>query len=422
MTSMHGFTSATVSIRKEEDTNKEFAMVFVDDHGYHRLLKCNASVFKYNPFQQTLTIPKLVGDLRGRIEVGDIGAGTPPNHDYPLTMSYSASLTEPLLNDTALKFNPSTETLTCSNITASTAFNGNLNGKITVLDGSLLTGNQPLLFTANSPGAQEHVIYDSGLYFNPSTDTLTMQNTVANVDILAKGDLGTLNNLDVGGNAEVSGSLEVAGAVTMTSTNAVQIPSGTTAQRPTGVNGMMRYNSTTAEYEVYKGSGWENINKAPSFEYIKTETATSYSLATNTDTSISALSVTITPTSTSAKVHINVSVFGEFSAEGLLFNHMLFLKRTIDSTTTELRNSTANVNARGISCLTRTYAGVDNYSTPESGSFTYVDEPNTTSDVTYTVWMWNSGGGAFVLNRVYVGGTTNAYEYGMSTISTTCYN
>ena len=47
-----------------------------------------------------------------------------------------------------------------------------------------------------------------------------------------------------------------------TSTGAVTIPVGTTAQRPTGVNGMMRYNSNTSKIEVFVASAWANLSTA----------------------------------------------------------------------------------------------------------------------------------------------------------------
>jgi hypothetical protein len=47
-----------------------------------------------------------------------------------------------------------------------------------------------------------------------------------------------------------------------TSTGAITIPVGTTAQRPTGVNGMMRYNSNTSKIEVFVASAWANLSTA----------------------------------------------------------------------------------------------------------------------------------------------------------------
>lgn len=44
-----------------------------------------------------------------------------------------------------------------------------------------------------------------------------------------------------------------------TSTGAVKIPSGTTGQRPTAVNGMIRYNTSNSTFEAYVGGVWTNL-------------------------------------------------------------------------------------------------------------------------------------------------------------------
>ena len=47
---------------------------------------------------------------------------------------------------------------------------------------------------------------------------------------------------------------------TINDTGFIQMPSGTTVQRPvTPVTGMMRYNSTTAYLEFYSGVSWQNV-------------------------------------------------------------------------------------------------------------------------------------------------------------------
>lgn len=50
-------------------------------------------------------------------------------------------------------------------------------------------------------------------------------------------------------------------AVTLNSTgnSALNLPAGTTEQRPTGVIGMFRYNTTTNALEIYNGTSWMNI-------------------------------------------------------------------------------------------------------------------------------------------------------------------
>lgn len=42
-------------------------------------------------------------------------------------------------------------------------------------------------------------------------------------------------------------------------TDALKLPKGTTAQRPTPVNGMLRFNSETGEFEGYNGTEWGKI-------------------------------------------------------------------------------------------------------------------------------------------------------------------
>lgn len=44
--------------------------------------------------------------------------------------------------------------------------------------------------------------------------------------------------------------LEVEGNLKVDSTGYIQLPKGTTAQRPTAVEGMIRYNTTTEKVEV----------------------------------------------------------------------------------------------------------------------------------------------------------------------------
>ena len=56
-----------------------------------------------------------------------------------------------------------------------------------------------------------------------------------------------------GSNAVVINQSQIAN---FTSTGAVTLPAGTTNNRPTGVNGMIRYNSSTANLEAYVGGAW----------------------------------------------------------------------------------------------------------------------------------------------------------------------
>lgn len=60
-------------------------------------------------------------------------------------------------------------------------------------------------------------------------------------------------------------TLAVTGALTTTqdssfnSTGATKISSGTTAQRPAGIAGQLRFNNTTTEFEGYNGTSWASV-------------------------------------------------------------------------------------------------------------------------------------------------------------------
>jgi hypothetical protein len=45
----------------------------------------------------------------------------------------------------------------------------------------------------------------------------------------------------------------------VSATDAILIPAGTTAQRPTGATGYIRYNSTNSQFEGYGASAWGSI-------------------------------------------------------------------------------------------------------------------------------------------------------------------
>jgi hypothetical protein len=73
---------------------------------------------------------------------------------------------------------------------------------------------------------------------------------------------GTINGATIGATTPASGrftTLEVTGSGTFTSTGAVKIPVGTTAQQPTPVTGQIRYNTTNNLFEGYGASAWGSL-------------------------------------------------------------------------------------------------------------------------------------------------------------------
>lgn len=61
-----------------------------------------------------------------------------------------------------------------------------------------------------------------------------------------------------GGNIGIADGAPIV-KLSVNSTDAIKVPVGTTAQRPAGVNGYIRYNSNTASFEGYSSSGWGSI-------------------------------------------------------------------------------------------------------------------------------------------------------------------
>lgn len=73
---------------------------------------------------------------------------------------------------------------------------------------------------------------------------------------------GTINNSVIGGVTPAAGTFTAITASldsAFTSTGALQIPVGTSAQQPTGATGKIRYNTSLSKYEGYNGSVWTNL-------------------------------------------------------------------------------------------------------------------------------------------------------------------
>ena len=80
---------------------------------------------------------------------------------------------------------------------------------------------------------------------------LTSTTTTANAALPKVG--GTLTGALLGTSATFSGD------VVLNALTSIKVPVGTTAQRPSGANGMLRYNSTDAQFEGYADGAWGAI-------------------------------------------------------------------------------------------------------------------------------------------------------------------
>lgn len=135
-----------------------------------------------------------------------------------------------------------------------------------------------------APGATVNVdVYISGVHqvqgvditVSGTTLTFTSVTPVGTNNILAV--YGTPLAIGTPSDGTVTTAKLVNGAITAPKldvansdgTGAVQLPAGTTAQRPTTpVNGMTRYNTTLGQFEVYQNGGWTTYALSYSVDYL----------------------------------------------------------------------------------------------------------------------------------------------------------
>ncbi len=69
----------------------------------------------------------------------------------------------------------------------------------------------------------------------------------------------------------------VSGDITMSGTGAIKVANGTTAQRPTGANGLIRYNTSVGAIEAYVQGAWQTIaNTSVDYGLITTAADTTF--------------------------------------------------------------------------------------------------------------------------------------------------
>ena len=109
-----------------------------------------------------------------------------------------------------------------------------------------------------------------------------------NVDLLDGGDWtapGTIGSATP--NTGAFTTITATGDVTLSGTGAIKIQNGTTGQRPgTPAQGMLRYNTSLAQFEGYNGTDWGGIGGAQAGGAIQVNNTTasvSYTIATGTN-------------------------------------------------------------------------------------------------------------------------------------------
>jgi len=123
------------------------------------------------------------------------------------------------------------------------------------------------IVSQNSGASEPTTTFAYQLWADTTAGLLKLRNGANNawvtVGTLASANLG----LATAASPSFTGTATFAGDVQLTGTGAIDIPAGTTAQRPgTPSPGMIRYNTTTSAFEVYSSSSWgglaDNITNA----------------------------------------------------------------------------------------------------------------------------------------------------------------
>jgi hypothetical protein len=104
-------------------------------------------------------------------------------------------------------------------------------------------------------------------------------------------------------------------------TDAMLIPKGTTGNRPTGVSGYLRFNTTTSEFEGYNGTAWASVGGAA----LSNDTATATNVFPLFANATSGTASTLF--TSNAKLLYKPST-GEFQASALVATNGLFVNAT----------------------------------------------------------------------------------------------
>ena len=107
---------------------------------------------------------------------------------------------------------------------------------------------------SNNSGATAPATTYAYMWWPDTTTGLVKQRNAANSAWITIGTLGVTG----WGLASLAGAT-FTGDVVLNTTTALKLPIGTTAERPTGANGLVRYNSTLTTFEGYKNGAWGAI-------------------------------------------------------------------------------------------------------------------------------------------------------------------
>ena len=203
----------------------------------------------------------------------------------------------------------------------------------TVTDDTTTNATRYPLFAAATSGNLTTEYTSSTKYqFNPSTGVLTATSFSGAGAFTTLSASSTVSGTGfstylasppaIGGTAAAAGTFTTLTATAdsaFTSTGALQLPVGTTAQQPTGAAGKLRFNSTTSQFEGYTGAAWSSVGGATISDDTTTN-ATRYPLFASTT---SGTATTVYTSSTELKYNPStgtLSALQVYSSNGINVN------------------------------------------------------------------------------------------------------
>lgn len=142
--------------------------------------------------------------------------------------------------------------------------------------------------------------------------------------------------------------------------------------------------------------------------------ASAQALAANTRVDILALTASITPKYTTSKIMVEVRWQGESNGnnENIVFG---IRRGGVDVGNGDASGSKAS----GIAGISQGYPNVDNNSTMDSATYSFLDSPSTTSEITYTATIMNRQISTIYHNQTVSTSDSSVYERLTSSITLT---
>jgi hypothetical protein len=260
-----------------------------------------------------------------------------------------------------------------------------------VTGGNILTGG---LVSATGTLTGSNVILTSGTIDGPASGRITINGADADVDFAVDGDtVANVFYVDAGtGTASFGASTQVTNAiVNFATTTSIKTPVGNTAQRPaTGVTGMLRFNTTDNNLEIYDNTEWTAVG-VPAFTVIADEQF-------NGDGSTLAFTLSTSQTTNSCIVSINGVVQIPTIAYSVSGTTLTFTEAPLSGDLIDVRQITTTTTVTAIS---------------NSSGNAVVEVSDTSNDVTITGDLVPNGNLTQTLgtatnrwSNLYVGGNT----------------